>query len=216
MYNQETEGFRTDARTCNLSYLQTDWYIDQMKRPAYDSPSLPITWDRMEYVEGTNEYVPVRPEYKKSIDALYAEAEKQALSGNTEALINVKKEFGDNPYELKNILKYWIRSKNEDLKVIPTDSIVMKVDKEAVRRSGMMIPGDSIPDYMHISLKGKRALYKSELMMLEMLAEAIGSVLSTSQSARAGEPVEYGQPLHSGRSYLPFHSVRYEQTGCED
>ena len=94
----------------------------------------------MEYVEGTNEYVPVRPEYKKSIDALYAEAEKQALSGNTEALVNVKKEFGENPYELKNILKYWIRSKNEDLKIIPTDSIVMKVDKEAVRRSGMMIP----------------------------------------------------------------------------
>ena len=33
-YNQETEGVRTDARVCNLSYLQTDWYIDQMKRPA--------------------------------------------------------------------------------------------------------------------------------------------------------------------------------------
>ena len=164
--------FRTDARTCNLSYLQTDWYIDQMKRPAYDSPSLPITWDRMEYVEGTNEYVPIQPEYKKSIDQLYAEAEKQALDGNPEALVNVKKEFGDNPYELKNILKNWVRNKNQDLKVIPTDSIVIKVDKEAVRRSGMMIPGDSIPDYMHISLKGKRALYKSELMMLEMLSEA--------------------------------------------
>ena len=40
-YGQETEGFRPDARTCNLSYLQTDWYIDQMKRPAYDSPSVP-------------------------------------------------------------------------------------------------------------------------------------------------------------------------------
>ncbi len=171
-YNQETEGFRTDARTCNLSYLQTDWYIDQMKRPAYDSPSLPISWDRSEYVEGTNDYIPVQPEYKKSIDALYAEAEKQALNGNPEAMVNVKKEFGENPYELKNILKYWVRSKNEDLKVIPTDSIVLKVDKEAVRRSGMLIPGDSIPDYMHISLKGKRALYKSELMMLEMLAEA--------------------------------------------
>ncbi|MDO4165161.1 MAG: DUF2723 domain-containing protein [Bacteroides sp.] len=171
-YNQETEGFRTDARTCNLSYLQTDWYIDQMKRPAYDSPSLPITWDRMEYVEGTNEYVPVRADYKKSIDALYAEAEKQALNGNPEALVNVKKEFGDNPYEVKNILKYWVRSKNADLQVIPTDSLVIKVDKEAVRRSGMLIPGDSIPDYMHISLKGKRALYKSELMMLEMLSQS--------------------------------------------
>ena len=46
-YNQEVEGERTDARVCNLSYLQTDWYTDQMKRPAYDSPSLPITWDRI-------------------------------------------------------------------------------------------------------------------------------------------------------------------------
>ncbi len=171
-YNQETEGFRTDARTCNLSYLQTDWYIDQMKRPSYDSPSLPITWDRTEYVEGTNEYVVIQPEYKKSIDEFYASARKDALNGNTESLVNIEREFGDNPYELKNILKYWVRGKHSDLRVIPTDSIVLKVDKEAVRRSGMLIPGDSIPDYMHISLKGQRALYKKDLMKLEMLAEA--------------------------------------------
>ncbi|MBR6944791.1 MAG: DUF2723 domain-containing protein, partial [Prevotella sp.] len=48
-YNQEVEGVRTDARVCNLSYLQTDWYIDQMCRPAYDSPSMPITWPRLDY-----------------------------------------------------------------------------------------------------------------------------------------------------------------------
>ena len=171
-YNQETEGFRTDARTCNLSYLQTDWYIDQMKRPSYLSPSLPITWNRTEYVEGVNEYVVIQPEYKKSIDELYAAARKEALNGNAESLVNVEREFGDNPYELKNILKYWIRGKHSDLHVIPTDSIVLKIDKEAVRRSGMLIPGDSIPDYMHISLKGQRALYKKDLMKLEMLAEA--------------------------------------------
>ena len=176
-YNQETEGFRTDARTCNLSYLQTDWYIDQMKRPAYDSPSLPITWDRVEYVEGTNEYIQVRPEIKKTIDALYAQADS---SGNPEALQNIHNEFGEDPYELKNILKYWIRSDKEGLHVIPTDSIVIKIDKEAIRRSGMKIPealGDSIPDHMNILLRDdngnpKRALYKSELMMLEMLANA--------------------------------------------
>ncbi|WP_455586111.1 protein O-mannosyl-transferase family [Bacteroides sp.] len=176
-YNQETEGFRTDARTCNLSYLQTDWYIDQMKRPAYDSPSLPITWDRVEYVEGTNEYIQIRPEVKKTIDALYAQANS---SGNPEALQNVHNEFGEDPYELKNILKYWVRSNKEGLHIIPTDSIVIKIDKEAVRRSGMKIPealGDSIPDHMNILLRDdngnpKRALYKSELMMLEMLAHA--------------------------------------------
>ncbi len=170
-YNQETEGFRTDARTCNLSYLQTDWYIDQMRRPAYDSPSLPIDWSRAEYVTGTNEYVPIQPGYKNSIDTLYAEARRQVANGtNPDAMKIVTEQFGDDPYELHNILDHWVRSEHEDLRVIPTDSIVLKVDKEAVRRSGMLIPGDSIPDYMHISLKGKRALYKSELMMLEMLA----------------------------------------------
>ena len=179
-YNQETEGFRTDARTCNLSYLQTDWYIDQMKRPAYDSPSLPITWDRVEYVEGQNEYIPIRPEVKKNIDQMYAQADSALENGNPEAMNELKEQFGENPYELKNILKYWVRSDKEGLRVIPTDSIVMKIDKEAVRRSGMKIPealGDSIPEYMTILLRDangnpKRALYKSELMMLEMLANA--------------------------------------------
>ena len=58
-YNQEVEGVRTDSRVCNLSYLQTDWYIDQMRRPAYDSPSVPITWPRLDYCSGTNEYVEI-------------------------------------------------------------------------------------------------------------------------------------------------------------
>ena len=161
-YNQETEGFRTDVRVCNLSYLQTDWYIDQMKRQAYDSPAVPIEWSRLEYVQGHNEGVAVRPEVMESINNFYKQNPEEAA-----------KEFGDNPYELKNILKYWVRSPKEGLQLIPTDSIVIKLDKEAVKRSGMMIPDSlhgEIPDYMSISLKGKRMLYKSELMMLEMLA----------------------------------------------
>ena len=85
-YNQETEGFRTDARTCNLSYLQTDWYIDQMKRPAYDSPSLPITWDRVEYVEGQNEYISIRPEMKALIDSYFKQANELAAQGDTTIL----------------------------------------------------------------------------------------------------------------------------------
>ena len=192
-YNQETEGFRTDARTCNLSYLQTDWYIDQMKRPAYDSPSLPITWDRVQYVEGQNEYISIRPEMKNLIDSYFKQANELAAQGDTTILSLVHSIFGENPYELKEIINRWMLGKNDQLKellkksgkdiqlpLIPTDSIVMKIDKEAVRRSGMKIPealGDSIPEYMAITLRDangnpKRALYKSELMMLEMLANA--------------------------------------------
>ena len=159
-YNQDVEGVRTDARVCNLSYLQTDWYIDQMRRPAYDSPSVPISWERIEYCAGTNEYVTVEPDMKEAVLEHYRENPEEA-----------REQFGDDPFELKNVLKYWVRSKNQDLHMIPTDTLYMTIDKDAVRKSGMMMAADSIPDRMVISLKGKHALYKGDLMILEMLAE---------------------------------------------
>lgn len=159
-YNQEVEGVGTDARVCNLSYLQTDWYIDQMMRPAYNSPSVPITWPRLDFCSGTNEYVSVEPEAKKQILDFYKQDPE-----------NAKKQFGAEPFELKNILKNWVRSKNPDMHFIPTDTLYVTIDKEAVKKSGMMMATDSIPDKMVISLTGKNALYKGDLMMLEMLAQ---------------------------------------------
>ena len=159
-YNQEVEGTRTDARVCNLSYLQTDWYIDQMCRQAYNSPSVPITWPRLDYCSGTNEYVEVVPELKQQILDFYKTNPKEA-----------KATLGDNPFEVRNILKHWVRDGKDDMHVIPTDTLYLTIDKEAVRKSGMMMASDSIPDQMVISLKGKNALYKGDLMMLEMISQ---------------------------------------------
>ena len=158
-YNQEVEGNRTDARVCNLSYLQTDWYTDQMRRPAYDSPALPITWERLYYVDnGKHTYYPIRPEGKAQLD----EIKKQ----NPEV----------DPYEMSYIIDHYV--KKEAGGYIPTDSVVIKVNKEAVKASGMYLPNgpDSIPDKMVISLtdamEKQGGLYRADLMIYEMLAHA--------------------------------------------
>ena len=163
-YNQEVEGVRTDARVCNLSYLHTDWYIDQMRRPAYDSPSLPISWNRIDYAGKANDYVYVKPEKKEMIKNMYAQNPEK-----------YKKALGENPFEVKNIMKYWVRNQDERVHYIPTDTLYIRIDKEAVYRSGMLIPHeyrDTMPEYMVISLKGRDALARGDLMLLEMLSEA--------------------------------------------
>ena len=158
-YNQEVEGNRTDASVCNLSYLQTDWYTDQMRRPAYDSPALPITWKRLYYVDnGKHTYYPIKPEGREELD-------------------RIKKENPNvDPYEMSYIIDHY--AKKERGGYIPTDSVVISVNKQAVIESGMFLPlgPENIPDKMVISLRNayekQGGLYRSDLMIYEMLAHA--------------------------------------------
>jgi hypothetical protein len=142
-YNQEVEGVGTDIRVCNLSYLQTDWYIDQMKRGAYKSEPLPISWKPEQYVSGKNEVVYVREIENKPIDVQTA-------------------------YNIA--LDPEIKIDGES--VIPSKQLYIDINRDDVLKSGTLDSSrinEMIPQ-MNINLT-KTRLTKSELMVIEMIKE---------------------------------------------
>ncbi len=142
-YNQEVEGYRTDVRVCNLSYLQTDWYIDQMKRGAYLSEPLPISWTPKQYVSGTNEVIAVTDRVKTPVDV--ETAFRIALDPDI-------KIDGEN--------------------AIPSKQLYITINKDDVLKSGTLDSTRMHEIVPRILIDiNKSRLTKSELMVIEMLKE---------------------------------------------
>ena len=92
-----------------------------------------------------------------------------------------KEIWGEEPFELNNaIQKFVLKRVPEQYKdqvadippCLPSDTLYLNVDKEAVRKSGMKIENDSIPDRMIIDLSGRHTVYKNFMMMLEMIGQS--------------------------------------------
>ncbi len=143
-YNQEVEGVGTDIRACNLSYVQTDWYIDAMRRPYYESEGCPISWQPKDYISGNNDVAWVDNRLKST------------------------------PLDVQQLWKYILnpRNKRNGETTIPTDKIYVPVDATDILRSPYYGDRDTttLAKQVDIDLASKRRLTKSEMMVLDMLS----------------------------------------------
>lgn len=148
-YAQEVEGIRTDIRVVNLSLFNTDWYIDQMKRAAYDAAPIPSSMEWDKYKQGTRDYVIIRDNGKGYVDV--------------KDVVNFIASDND---KTKGLTR-----NGQKADYCPTNKLKIPINKADIIRKGIVAAEDSnrIVDEVKWELNGN-SINKNEMMVLDILA----------------------------------------------
>ena len=205
-YVQEVEGVRTDVRVCNLSLFQTDWYINQMRRKAYESDPMPLTMAPDKYAYSNRDVVYLLEQTKNEMNLKEVmdfvtsdDPQNKFPVGNGKYLDYIPSKSYYIEVDSAQVVKHKVVPEKEYSKIVKR--IRFRLDRNYITKNDLMVldlvaHNDwSRPIYFAVTTGSEAYVGLQEYFQLEGLAYRFVPILQTA------EDKIYGGRVHTERMY---------------